>query len=211
MSTIIPDLHYASSPSQPSFPTPSHEAGGFKKIFDETPRQKEVERRPRSPWEPVAPLSELNDEEEPENLEGIAPPPSMTIHTLPSSATEALRACPPPVHALFEEVLEKIQVVHNDGDTHVSFFFTSTSPKHALLAGTRITIREFSTAPKVFNIEIATLSTTAQQLIQAHGASLLQAFHQGSFPFSVERLDIEFETQSESQEDSSASEEDSTP
>lgn len=194
MSNMIPDLRYTSSESLSSLnPTRSEAPNNFRKILDETPREKPKKKKENSPWEPVA-----------------NPPPPTPLQ--PPASSEAFSACPPPVQALFEEAIETFKVIHHEGDTLVTFSFAASSPKHALLAGTRITLREFSTAPKVFNIEIAAPSTMAHELMKSHGAALLQAFHQGDFSFSVERLDVEFDTEPHFREDPSTSdEEESTP
>ena len=55
--------------------------------------------------------------------------------------------------------------------------------------GIEISIKEFSTAPKVFNIEFSGRPETIV-LLEAHLPLLIASFQKGEFPFSVSRIDI---------------------
>ncbi|MEK7339182.1 MAG: hypothetical protein WBD50_08200 [Candidatus Rhabdochlamydia sp.] len=73
-------------------------------------------------------------------------------------------------------------LMNHSQDKETTFILdTNTS----LFSGMRITIKEYSTAPKVFNIELAPTSSTALSLIASHVPQLLNRFRQESFGFSV--------------------------
>ena len=66
----------------------------------------------------------------------------------------------------------------------------------SLFCGTRITIREFTTAPKTFNIEIAS-HAAAVHCVELHKEALLRAFSEKKFNFSIHRLDAEIQNEEE--------------
>lgn len=85
-----------------------------------------------------------------------------------------------------EELWEKIAVctlMHHSQDKDKETTFTLDTD--TLFSGMRITIKEYSTAPKVFNIELAPNSNAALSLISSHVPQLLNRFRQESFGFSV--------------------------
>lgn len=65
---------------------------------------------------------------------------------------------------------------------------------NTLFSGMRITIKEYSTAPKIFNIELAPTSSTALSLIASHVPQLLNRFRQESFGFSVNDIILELQS-----------------
>jgi len=84
-----------------------------------------------------------------------------------------------------EELWEKLGsacILMNPSQDKESTFILDTS---TLFSGMRITIKEYSTAPKIFNIELAPTSSAALSLIASHVPQLLNRFRQESFGFSV--------------------------
>lgn len=86
---------------------------------------------------------------------------------------------------LFEAMASRMIVMHSSGEVKTTLFLDNPSSR---FFGTTITIREFSTAPKVFNVEIAS-STQMICAIEASKNDLLSAFQHGNFNFSIHRLD----------------------
>jgi hypothetical protein len=97
------------------------------------------------------------------------------------------------IEALFEKMAATMILMNSSDEAETTLFIENPQSR---FCGTRITIREFSTAPKVFNVEIASHSLAFRE-IQAHQAELLNAFHKGSFSFSVHRLRVEIDTDGE--------------
>jgi hypothetical protein len=84
-------------------------------------------------------------------------------------------------------------VMSSSNEVETTLFLDNPS---SIFCGSRITIREFSTAPKVFNIEIASNAQTIATLDAAR-SDLLAAFQNGKFNFSVHRFDTEVQRSEE--------------
>lgn len=94
------------------------------------------------------------------------------------------------IEALFEKMASTMLVMNSAKEQETTLFLDSPQFSSSAFFGTRITIKEFSTAPKVFNIEIAT-HQTALNLLTTHKDALLAAFEGHRLPFTVNRLDTE--------------------
>ncbi|VHO04179.1 hypothetical protein [Candidatus Rhabdochlamydia sp. T3358] len=94
-----------------------------------------------------------------------------------------------------EEVWEKLAstciLMNHSQDKETTFILDTNT---ALFSGMRITIKEYSTAPKIFNIELAPTSSAALSLIASHVPQLLNRFHQSSFDFSVHQIITELKS-----------------
>lgn len=88
---------------------------------------------------------------------------------------------------LFEKMAASMLILYSSGDQETTLFVEN---RDSIFCGTRITIKEFSTAPKIFNVHISS-NPSSLHLINAHKAALLTSFEQGKFPFSVHRLETE--------------------
>jgi len=97
---------------------------------------------------------------------------------------------PAEVEALFEKMAGTMLVLSSSNETETTVFLDSPQFNNSPFYGTRITIKEFSTAPKAFNIEIAS-SALALNAIDVHKPALLSAFAKGDFNFSIGRFDTE--------------------
>lgn len=103
---------------------------------------------------------------------------------------------------LFEQMASTIIVMSSTEEQKTTLFLNSSKFSSSPFFGTRITIKEFSTAPKAFNIEIAS-NPAALDLLSIHKEALVAAFESGRFPFSVHRLETQLHSHVEN---SSASE-----
>ena len=97
------------------------------------------------------------------------------------------------IEALFEKLASCMLVMHSTHEVETTLFLDNPS---SVFFGARITIREFSTAPKVFNVEIAAMPQ-AISVIDASKSDLLAAFQHGKFNFSIHRLDTEIQSHQE--------------
>lgn len=91
------------------------------------------------------------------------------------------------VEAIFHQMVEKITHIHEAGLTTT----TVTLPENtnSLLSGTEITLIEYNTAPKDYNICIKG-SPEATTLFQAHLGELISAFNTEYRPFKINRLEL---------------------
>ena len=146
----------------------------------------------------LSPLSFLSPPprfEEKKDLDGLicatAPFVARGGEPLFSNPTATVKVLPPEIEALFEKMVSGMIVMCSPSEAGV------TETTIVLENGTRITIHEFSTAPKAFNVEIASHHPHALAMIDAHKQELLSAVHEGNFNFSIHR----FETQLQQSED----------
>jgi hypothetical protein len=94
------------------------------------------------------------------------------------------------VEALFEKMASTMLIMHASDEKETTLLLNNPEFSSSPFFGTRITVKEFSTAPKVFNIEIAA-DQRALSLLATHKDALLAAFEGHKLPFSVHRLDTQ--------------------
>jgi hypothetical protein len=119
--------------------------------------------------------------------------PSITAetHSTPSiEAASSLSRSTLEIEALFEKMASTMLVMTSTEESETTLYLDSPQFSSSAFFGTRITIKEFSTAPKIFNIEIAS-HPSALNLLTTHKDALLAAFESHKLPFAVHRLDTE--------------------
>lgn len=137
-------------------------------------------------------LIEEELEEEAAVLAELPTPPPFLGASAPFSL-ESAAASLAPLHSSLPLAMEKmigtLILMHCTGETHTTLCLDQPQFANSPFFGTQITIKEFSTAPKAFNIEI--ISNPASLLsIQKGSETLLSLFAKGDFGFSVHRLEI---------------------
>jgi hypothetical protein len=150
----------------------------FSKLLGE--KQKKLLKNEESPPEnPIwAPNLLLSPEKKPDLL---------TILSTKISEVELKTHTPitPPfpieIEALWEKLGSACILMNHSQDKETTF----TLNTNTLFSGMRVTIKEYSTAPKIFNIELAPTSSAALSLIASHVPQLLNRFRQESFGFSI--------------------------
>ncbi len=90
--------------------------------------------------------------------------------------------------SLFEKMVSLIMVMQAKGDNETTIHLTSPEFSSSAFAGAQITIREFSTAPYVYNIEFLGTAQNAA-LFDANSASLRQAFDSEKRNFTIHRIE----------------------
>lgn len=100
----------------------------------------------------------------------------------------------PEVQALFEKMASTMIVMQTSGEAETTLFLDSPQFASSIFFGTQITIREFSTAPKAFNVEIVS-TPSAIHAIDPCKNDLLSAFQNGHFNFSIHRFDTYIHTE----------------
>lgn len=118
----------------------------------------------------------------------LAPPFNSSNNVTPFSSQPV--KLPVEIEALFEKMAGTMLVLASSGETETTVFLDAPQFNQSPFYGTRITIKEFSTAPKAFNIEIAS-SILVLNAIDIHKPALLSAFAQADFNFSIGRFDTE--------------------
>lgn len=176
----------------------------FKKFAEKKPLHAEEQKEqqvkevapapPLPPKEGVAPLEKERKAEK--KIERGAPPLEVGISPAPPQVTPLPSAPvgpPAPYAYLHPEVLEIFErmagvmtVMTASGITETTV--TLNVPQSSRFFGAEITVREFSTAPKAFNIELAG-SDAAVALFSQNANDLMAAFKAGGYNFRVNRLD----------------------
>jgi len=89
---------------------------------------------------------------------------------------------------LFEKIVSSLIHLDQSGIRETTIFLDSEEFSSSIFQGAKITITEYSTAPKVFNIQFSA-DPEALSFFQAHAGDLIAAFQRGKFAFEVERID----------------------
>lgn len=144
----------------------------------------------------ASPLLCQQKKEQIENVDAAmcSPPPvfpqSISEH-LSSIAAPISGTLSPEIEAMFEKMASSMIMMCSSGEVETTLFLDNPS---SIFFGTKITIREFSTAPKVFNVEI-TSSVSAINAIESGKNDLLAAFQHGKFNFSIHRFETSIESE----------------
>jgi len=92
----------------------------------------------------------------------------------------------PEIFALFEKMVSTIMVMHDSGVTETVIHLSPAD--FSLFAGAQIVVREFSTAPKAFNIEFQGNAQNTVLFDQNMG-DLMAAFQYGNYNFKINRME----------------------
>lgn len=170
--------------SKPSRPFSKLLSDKQKKLLDENKDKKE-----ENPiW---IPPSSLHPEPNNSHLSHIlsAKLSAITNEITMTSATPT--SFPVEIEELWQKLASSSILLNNSQDQETTFILETDS----LFSGMRITIKEFETAPKIFNIELAPSSSAALSLVAAHVQQLCDQFrcNQARFGFSVHRINVELQ------------------
>ncbi|MDQ5956516.1 MAG: hypothetical protein ACH349_01700 [Candidatus Rhabdochlamydia sp.] len=162
---------------------PVHKTDSFSKLLGQK-QKKLLKSEDGNPENPIwAPNLILLSEKKPD---------LSTILSTKISEVELSSNSPVTPHFPIEELWEKLasaSILMNYSQDKETTFILDTNT--SLFSGMRITIKEYSTAPKIFNIELAPTSSTALSLVASHVPQLLNRFRQESFGFSVNDIILE--------------------
>jgi hypothetical protein len=133
--------------------------------------------------------------------QAVFPASSISFSTLGPSFIAPASATPPAyatlnseMLALFEKMVGVIAVMKENGINETIIHLNSAEYANSRFAGSQIVIREFSTAPMAYNIElIGTPQNTA--LFEQNVGSLMNAFQGGHHNFTVNRIDTRIASQ----------------
>jgi hypothetical protein len=103
--------------------------------------------------------------------------------------TQSVKALSGELLALFESMASEITIMDANGVTETTITYASKEPHTSPFHNTQITVNEFRTAPKAFNIQIDT-SPQALAILQKNLPNLTAAFETGKYCFKINRLDI---------------------
>jgi hypothetical protein len=119
----------------------------------------------------------------------LPPPPPLPSSSLPLSPTASWQPSSQIIQ-LFEKMTNLLTHVHTNGIQTTSIVLDGEAFASSVFAGAEITIVEYSTAPKVFNIRLAA-TPEALAFFAPHAQQLQTALKEGKWDFSIERLDTD--------------------
>ena len=96
---------------------------------------------------------------------------------------------------LFDKMCSEMLVMNSESSSKTSIILESAEFIHSPFYGSEITIEEFSTAPKIFNVSIRT-NESAVILIQSHMAGFMQLLEDRNFSFGINRIDTSINSES---------------
>jgi hypothetical protein len=125
-----------------------------------------------------------------DSIVGISPLPLTQISL--SSPKEGAWVNPPveleaAIALLFETMGSELTKIDAAGISETTI--TLSAERFPLLGNTKILVTEYSTAPKVFNVQIVT-GAQAAQLLQQHAPEFLAAFDERKENFKIHRFEI---------------------
>lgn len=105
------------------------------------------------------------------------------------NTTESIRSVE--ITQLFNEMVGCIAECTDSAIQRTTFILDAPEFAHSVFYGAKITIVEYSTAPKIFNIELSG-TPEALALFQASAADFMAAFQNGKFDFQINRIEANF-------------------
>ena len=220
MSILPQELMRKNSAESRESSKPISSSDTHKQRFRELMQVSPVEDRPRE--KNIFSLLEEEEDDDDQVREAMGPAGQVSSPILPSnsSSEQEMQAVPyiPPsqsfssgasssasvitpyttltadVEALYERMASAMIVMCSSRETETTLFLDNPHFASSQFFGSKITIREFSTAPKAFNIEIAS-TPNAIACLEAGKQDLLSAFQNGRFNFSVNRIDTHVQSE----------------
>lgn len=142
-------------------------------------KEKKKEGKPRDETQPSLPLFST---------------PYLSASSLPNTSVEPTsQGCPPEIFAFMEKVASEMIVMTSEKSMKTTLILDKDVFGSTLLKEAEITIEEFSSAPKIFNVKI-TASPEAIARVRGHIEEFLKLFQERKFGFSINRIDTELST-----------------
>ncbi len=132
-----------------------------------------------------------------QKTEAGAAVPSLTFNQIVEASHRIEKLDPSAqVMQLFHKLIESMTHIDQNGIQETTFFLDGEAFNSSIFQGAKITITEYSTAPKSFNIEFSA-DTKTLTFFETHASDLLNALQRGNFGFTVHRLDTSLTTEDE--------------
>lgn len=132
------------------------------------------------------------EKDNPPSLMNVPPSPCSKFPCQTASCSQEVRLSqllPADFGPLFEKMASSMILMTTSSEQITELSLDAPQFQNSVFYGTKITITEFSTAPKAFNVELLSSPQGTAQLA-LHTAAFLEAFGKGNFNFSVENLAI---------------------
>ncbi len=123
------------------------------------------------------------------SIEAVAMQPLRMPLSAAISAAPSSSPLNPQVVELLDLMVGSMTLIDTNGISETTLTLDSPQFASSLFYGATITIQEYSTAPKAFNIHLKA-SPEAVSLMQIHTADLMAAFQQENSSFKLNRLEM---------------------
>lgn len=151
---------------------------GFLRAFKEMLSKQKLEQ----PVSAAGPFSSLN----PFILTSSDADPSLSVELKPSIQ----------MSQLFHKLVETLIHIDNEGIQETTLFLEGDPFSSSIFEGAKITITEYSTAPKIFNIHFFA-DQKGLAVFESKLGELASAFHRGNYNFQVHRIDTSLSSEDE--------------
>lgn len=116
------------------------------------------------------------------------------LGTQPTTPPPSYAHLHPLVFELFEKMVGVMTVMTNAGITEYTLTLNAPEYSGSIFFGSQISIKEYSTAPKAFNVTVIS-NPQGVSLMQANSADLMAAFQAGNYNFRVNRFEAVLPTE----------------
>lgn len=166
----------------------SHSLASFADLMVEDREEKPF--RLKSPLDVIAEMEEAEEDEKAPLMAAphTSPTPFCAIYSPTSEKGVAPIAPSPQVAEIFDHIATRLTFIDEKGIQETTIELTDPHYAKSPFYGATITIREYSTAPKTFNVYL-TASSVAVSLFQTHASALIEAFPYGKGKFSIHRYE----------------------
>jgi hypothetical protein len=133
-------------------------------------------------------LQEQKESDEEVMIDGLSSPQMALPSAIDPSFSLSPTSIDPQVLELFDTMIDSLVRIDASGIAETTITLDSPQFASSQFYGTVITIQEYDTAPKSFNIHLKA-SAEATALFQSHAADLMAIFQNDRFAFKVNRLE----------------------
>lgn len=194
----------AASPQKLEKPVPPTKKETFtERLIKAAPGKEEIEQvaeaenapatpLPQGSWEKMKAKKEdkISEAAQTESEQNAPQIPIPIPNVIPPEITPATpyASLHPQVWDLFERMVGVMTIMNGSGITETTINLTGDQFKASPFFGTQITIREFTTAPKNYNIEML-IPSQVTKTVERNYNDLVAAFQAGNYNFKVNRLE----------------------
>ncbi|NDD58665.1 MAG: hypothetical protein EBZ47_05335 [Chlamydiae bacterium] len=149
---------------------PEKSTDSLSNVFELEPKRKKGNSLATAPYLPTPSL--------------VSSPAALAITSAP--ITPSIKA----LDELFEKMASSMILMNSDGVQTTKVFLSEESLSNPMWKDLEITIEEYNTAPKIFNVKITAPAQIIEQF-NLHIAEFIRLFQERKFGFSINRIDME--------------------
>ena len=121
-------------------------------------------------------------------VEPLSPFLRHETHARGSSAPSSVSSITPETQKIFDKMCSEMVIMHTKASCKTTLILRSLSLRNSPLYGSKVTIEEFSTAPKLFNVTIQT-KAPVMEAVNAQMAGFMNFLHSKELAFGINRME----------------------